>query len=288
MYKKILVPLDGSELAERAILYAKEMALKFGSEPILFTTLTPGDRMEHPLKEYMEKKAGELRVSGIKATLAYAQGDAATEIINFAENSGVSLTIISTHGCTGDRCWPMGSITNKVLQKSHAPVLLIRSTQPETASVEGELQKILVTLDGSHTAETIIPHIESFARKMGSEIVLSRAIEPIIIPHLASYRKREEYEQSLMDKIREEANYYLGKQETALRHKGINVSSALLEGEPTQAILQYAENNPVGLIAITTHGFSGITKWVYGSVASHIIESSSKTIFLVRPSMPAQ
>ena len=287
MYSKILVPLDGSELAEQALPQVIMIAKRFNSEAILLTTFVPGDRLEHPLKSYMEEKAEELKSAGIKASSIFVQGDAATEIINFAEKNDVDLIVLTTHGCTGDRCWPLGSISNKVLQRSHTPTLLIRPGQPETATAEKDLQRVLISLDGSPVAEGIIPYVESLIKGTDSEVVLLMIIEPITLPHMATYRDHEEYQEKLMSHAEKEAKNYLSKMEGALRDKGIKVSSALLRGKPNQAILKYAEDNSISLIALTTHGYSGISKWVYGSVASHVIEGSSKPVLLVRPPLPA-
>ena len=90
-----------------------------------------------------------------------------------------------------------------------------------------------------------------------------------------------------MVRLEREVKRYLNKKEAALRNKGVKVSSASPVGKPTQMILQYAEDNSVSLIALASHGFSGITKWAYGSVASKIIECSSKPLLLVRPPLPS-
>jgi nucleotide-binding universal stress UspA family protein len=122
---------------------------------------------------------------------------------------------------------------------------------------------------------------------MGSVVTFLRVIEPSRLPQLAAYIDREKYEKDFATKLEREARRYLEKRKTALASKGIKVNSALLEGKPVETILQYAEDNSINLIALTTHGFSGITKWAYGSVASRVIEGSSKPTLLVRPPLPA-
>jgi nucleotide-binding universal stress UspA family protein len=288
MYERILVPLDGSELAEQVIPYVEELTRKLNSEVILITAYLPGTCPEPAFEAYVEKKANELQGSGIKASWKVVQGDAAIEILNFAEKHGVGLIVISTHGRTGISHWPLGSIASKVIQRSHIPVFLVRSSQLATTAADKKLQKILVTLDGSLFAEAIVPYVESLAKAMSSEVVLARVVEPVRLPHLAAYREREKYEQEYMAKLEREAGRYLNKKKSTLRAKGVKVSSALRQGKPAETIIQYAEDKSVNLIALTTHGFSGITKWAYGSVASRIIEGSSKPVLLVRPPLPAE
>jgi nucleotide-binding universal stress UspA family protein len=287
MYERILVPLDGSELAEQAIPYVEWLARKFNSEVIVITVCIAGDTLERALTEHFERRAEKIQSQGIKARSACIEGEPATSIIDFAGKNDVSLIAISTHGRTGVSHWPLGSITNKVVQKSHIPVFLVRSSQPVKTPADKELRKILLTLDGSQFSEAIIPYVEKLAKVMGSEVTLFRVIEPAKLPQLAAYADREKYEKDFMVKLKKEAKRYLDKKKTALASKGIKVNSALLEGKPAETILQYAEDKSVNLIALTTHGFSGVTKWAYGSVASRIIEASSKPTLLVRPTLPA-
>jgi nucleotide-binding universal stress UspA family protein len=287
MYEKILVPLDGSELAEQALPYVEQIAGKLNSEAIFITVCLPGDPLERALAEYIERRADKIQSLGIKTRSLCIEGESAASIIDFAEKNKISLIIISTHGRTGVSHWPLGNIANKIVQKSHAPVLLVRSSQLAKTAADRELRKILVALDGSRFSEAIIPYAERLAKGIGSEVVLLKVIEPSKLPQLAAYIDREKYEEDFMAKLKREAARYLSKKKTALANKEVNVNSELLEGKPVDTILQYDEEKSVNLIALTTHGFSGITKWAYGSVASRIIEGSPKPILLVRPSLPA-
>ena len=292
MYEKILVPLDGSELAEGALPYVEGLARKLGSEAILLTACTPGECLERPLRAYLEKRAEELRSLGVKASPMVVQGDAANEILDFAQKNNIGLITVSTHGHTGISSWALDSIANKVLQRSHIPILLIRSKELEAVLAEKELQKILILLDGSQFAESIIPYIEGMANGF-NEVILLRVIKPMNIPHVHAYDtyeimpEFEKYEKDLMASAEREVKRYLSKNESALRDRGVKVSSAWLWGKPAQTILQYAEDNSVNLIAMSTHGFSGISKWAYGSVATRIIEGSLKPVLLIRPPLPA-
>jgi nucleotide-binding universal stress UspA family protein len=290
MYKRILVPLDGSGLAEGALPYAEGVATRLHSEVILLTVCAPGDSLERPLKAYLEKRAGELSSLGIEASPLVVHGNTANEILDFAEKNDINLIIISTHGYTGPSIWPLGSIANKILQKSRIPLLLIRSRELEAVLREKELRKVLVPLDGSQFAEGIVPYVEGLTKGIENEVILIRVIESVQIPdivrHTAGFDEKK-YEKELMARAEKEAKRYLSKEESALRNKGVKVSSTSLSGMPAQTILQYAEDNSISLIALSTHGFSGITKWAYGSVASKIIDSSSKPVLLVRPPLPS-
>jgi len=283
MYEKILVPLDGSELAEKAIPYAEELAIKSSSEVILLTVCMTNEFMERPMRAYLEKRAEEFLSLGIKTSSFIVHGDAASEILDFAQKNNIGLITLSSHGRAGVSYWAFGNIANKVLQISHIPILLIRSKESE--AVDKELKKILILLDGSQFAESVIPYVEGMVKE-SDEIILLRVIKPINIPHVNDLKPsldHKQYEKDLMAKVENEVKDYLHKQESSLRDKGLNVSSVSLYGKPAQTILQYTEDNPVDLIAMSTHGYSGITKWTFGSVASIVLESSSKPILLIRP-----
>src|SRR4030042_3551555 len=286
MYERILVPLDASELAEQAIPYVEQLAKKFNSEVILMTACLPGDPLERALTEYVEKRAEKFQSMGIKTRSLCILGDPATSIVDFSGKNDISLIVISTHGRTGIVYWPLGSVANKVVQRSHIPVFLVRSSQLPRTPDDRELGKILVTLDGSYFSEEILPYVENLAKGMGSQVTLLRVIEPINIPQLPGYSDGKKYEKDLMAKQEREAERYLDKKKRALASKGIKTNAALGTGKADEIVLQYAENKQANLIALTTHGFSGITKWAYGSVASKIIEASTKPILMVRPPLP--
>jgi len=143
MYKKILVPLDGSELAQRALVQAEQMAKGFGSEIILFevvpfmpiygspelvTPLIVDEKQRESVERYLARIAGELKEKGFKVSTMVKTGQqVALEIIDFAKESGVDLIIMCTHGRSGITRWVLGSVTLKVLTRSETPILLIRA-----------------------------------------------------------------------------------------------------------------------------------------------------------------
>jgi nucleotide-binding universal stress UspA family protein len=287
MYEKILIPLDGSELAEQAIPYVEQLAPKLKSEVIFITVCLPGDPLEQALTEYIERRAEKFQSLGVETRSLCIEGEPAASIIDFSRKNDISLIVISTHGRTGVSHWPLGSIADKVVQMSHIPVFLVRSNHLGKTPADMELQKILVTLDGSNFSEEILPYAENLAKSMNSQVTILRVIEPAKLPQLAAYMDREKFEKDFMDKLEREAERYLAKKKTVLEIKEVKVNSALLEGKPVETILQYAEDKSINLIALSTHGFSGITKWAYGSVAARIIEGSNRPVLLVRPPLPA-
>ena len=143
MYRKILVPLDGSELAERALVEAEQLARMFGAEIILFevvpfmpiygspelvTPLIVDEKQKESVEAYLAKVAGGLKQKGFNvASMVKTGQQVALEIIDFAKERGVDLIIMCTHGRSGITRWVLGSVTLKVLTRAETPILLIRS-----------------------------------------------------------------------------------------------------------------------------------------------------------------
>lgn len=284
MYRTLLVPLDGSELAEQALPYVLKIAQSFESEVVLLTVCPPGDPLKHVLAEYLEKKAEGFRASRIKVRTLCIEGEPASSILSFATENKVDLIVISTHGKGGLSRWALGSIATKVVQRSHIPVFLVRSSERAEATVR--LGRVLATLDGSQFAEAILPHAEAFARAMAGEVVLLQVIEPMKAPPLVVYEDWAKVEKDLMDKLQREAERYLNRKRALLVERGVKVTTKLLQGKPAETILEFVGESDIDLVALTTHGFSGITRWAYGSVASRVVEASSKPVLLVRPPLP--
>jgi nucleotide-binding universal stress UspA family protein len=141
MYKKILVPLDGSELAKRALDEAEKLARTFDSEivllqvvpfmpvygsPELVTPLIVDEKQKESVEKYLTYVAEGLKTRGIKATAIVRTGQqVAAEIIDFAKESGADLIVMCTHGRSGITRWVLGSVAHKVLTRAETPILLI-------------------------------------------------------------------------------------------------------------------------------------------------------------------
>ena len=287
-YQRVLVPLDSSRLAERALPYAKAVALNTGSELILFTVIPDSsEKLDRPMKAYMDINAKTLMSQGMKVNTAIACGSAADEIIKFADKNKVDLIIISTHGHSGIRRWMLGSIALKLLHGTCVPVLLVKSRADKTSKVE--FQKILVPLDGSSFSEASIPHVKKLTEGSSGEVILLRVSEPPAIPADRPPTIKpswEEYRNILMAEIQQQSLEYLQKVKVELEKSGATVSTQAILGEAIKGILQVAQKENVNLIAMTSHGRTGISRWVYGSVTTRIVEESLQPVLLIRPTTP--
>lgn len=294
-YKKILVPLDGSEIAEKALPFVKSIARLKNSNVTLFAvSLTVFvDRRDRLFTSYLEVTAKQLNEEGIKTTTATSYGDVAREIIKYANSNKIDLIVMATHGYSRAKQWMFGSITQKVLYGTKIPVLLIKSKAPD-ASVE--FNKILLPLDGSPFSESTFPYVVELAKKTNKEVLLLHICEPPVVP---SYGSRpisptwEKHRDDMWKEMEGMSTSYLKKTMAALKKKGVKkLKSRVIKAQSAdvaKTIIQISKEENIDLIIIAARGRSGVSSWVYGSIANKIVDEFSRPILLIRPetSIPA-
>ncbi len=292
-YRRVLVPLDGSDMAERAIPYAKTIAKSKGSEIILFTvSIASVEQLDRPMKAYLELNAKELQSQGIKASTAIAYGNVADEIVGFADKNKIDLIIISTHGYSGIKRWVLGSVARNVLYGTGVQVLLIKSKAPKVSHVE--LKKLLLPLDGSPFAEAPFPFIEELTKGTKTEIVLTTVSEPPLVPSYGDHPINptwKKHRDALWAETQQQASEYLEKLKARLEKQGMKIKSQVIPGDlgrVAESIMQTAQREKVDLIVMAPHGRSGVSRWVYGGVANRIVEQSAQPVLLIRPSRPEE
>jgi nucleotide-binding universal stress UspA family protein len=311
MYKRMLVPLDGSELAEVVFSYAKELAGRLDLDVILFHVYGSEERELVPLhRAYVERAAEIIKCQSeevrertgiqpggkaVEARGELAVGYPAEEILRYADENEIDLILMATHGRSGIKRWAMGSVADKVLSVSKVPVWLVRAGIPEEIVYDKwPTRTILVPLDGSELAESVLPHVEAVAKQRGAElvdVVLLRVYEHPIIPSdypPAMPLSWEEHVEQEMVKARRVSEQYLAGVEKRLKDAGLKVRSEVLVGKtiwanPADEIIDHANRNPFNLIVMATHGRSGLSRWAYGSVAEKVLLGASSPILVVRP-----
>jgi nucleotide-binding universal stress UspA family protein len=144
-------------------------------------------------------------------------------------------------------------------------------------------QKILVPLDGSPLAECVFPHVEALAGGCQvKEVVLIRVIEPFRQPTPSEYAIKPEEVIRINEEIRVEAEKYISQAKAKIKLSGGEIKTAVLRGNPAEALADYASKNGVDLIIIATHGRSGVSRWVWGSVADRTLRSACVPVMMVR------
>ena len=294
MYKKILVPLDGSELAEVSLPYAEEFSAEFGSEIILlYLSRTENNPYYNVRKIYMEKtvKATEDEVKklskktdadAIKVSSAMLTGNVAEEIVKYADQEDVSLILMATHGQSGMKQWAMGSIATKVMSATKRPVILIRARDAKPAIRNiGGIRKIVIPLDGSSESEQVIPHIAQLAATLKAEVVLFQAISLAYPTYTADAFAYVTYSDNQTDAMKASALDYLAKTGATLKEKGVKTSYEVRFGSAADEIINFSDEINADLVAMTTHGRSGLGRWLFGSTAARILKGGNSNLLIV-------
>lgn len=292
MFNKILIPLDGSELSEVALPYAEALAGRLGSEIVLlFVNEATEDRYQHMHESYLEKmteitkygaethldKTGK-KVIRVKPDILF--GNPAEQIVNYVEKSNIDLVVMSTHGRSGISLWALGSVAGKVVRAANCPVALIRANVPlSEVRKRGIFDKVLVPLDGSIEGEQSIPYVNELATSLKTEVILFQVLSrgyPTAGYGLVSYSEHQ------LESDRVIAQAYLDKIDSQMKQQRVNVRSEIRFGNTAEEIIKFADELSVDMVAMSTHGRSGISRWALGSIAEKVLHEGNSPLLLVR------
>lgn len=299
MYGKILIPLDGSNVAEKVLPYARylvgkykvpvellavvdvgEIASHMGSEKARFLNSIMEEAVRH-LTEYLRGVATSFAAG--KVTCAVERGRPADVIIEKAESDQATLVMMATHGRSGMNRFLIGSVAEKVLRGGSNPVLLIHATEGAKSAGEAPLRSIIVPLDGSKLAEGVLPMVIELAKKLDLPVELFRAYH---IPYNAYAGDEGFYANhydELLESVRDEARKYLETKSSELGAAGVaNVTCITKEGFAGDEIIALGRKTADNLIAMSSHGRSGVQRWVLGSVAETVVRHSGDPVLIVR------
>jgi nucleotide-binding universal stress UspA family protein len=286
MWKKILVPLDGSDLAELALPYAEELAKAFKSEVVLLHVSEPSEEhYRHMHQLYVEEVAQRLREHVRKVSPVVVTGKPADEIISYTEKNDIGLVIITSHGRSGIMSWATGSIASRLLQGIERPLLLVRAARPRRrAPRKILLNRILLPLDGSEAGEAAVAYVGELMSRLEAEVTLFGVISSGQHIRTVGGLDYISYPEEQMELFKKEAEEYLNRVYRRLkRRKGsVRVTINVGAGDVGQEILRFAKEKGINLIAISSHGHSGIEKWVFGSIANKVVQASQVPVLLVK------
>jgi len=290
MFKQILIPLDGSRFAELALPYAEELATALNSEvTLLFVCDTPHCQQRYEHQVYIEKTAelvrqhiGEERPkTSVKPVVL--EGHAAAEIVSYATSNDISLVIMGTHGCSGLLCWAMGSTADKVVDRASTPILLIRASEPAPEPRREEIfNRILLPLDGSEAGEATLPYIKELTENLDSEVILFQVVAEGKHVHTIGGLDHVRFDEHEIDRAKARAAEYLEQVAAKMGTTKATVRYELKVGDPAEAIIRLAGEMGTCLVAMSTHGYSGIERWVFGSVTHRVLHHGNTPLLLVR------
>lgn len=291
MYENVLVPLDGSKGAEIALPYAEELSARLGAEITLVSVSGPGADTENLFSSYLERVAKQVEMdlkgwwpkveAGVRTEVLV--GKPADEIRTYADQKQMGLIVMASRGSSGHVPWLMGNTADKLLRMVDKPVLLVRSPAGGAALAQKSLlKKVLMPLDGSSVGETAIPYAEALAQAFGAELVFFHVLEPAVEPVAAGPTVAWALSKGEVEQRKAHAMTYLNAVAEPLKAKGLTVSAAVAFGSAASEIISFAEANATDLIAMSTHGRSGVSRWVFGSVTDKILHAGDKPVLTVR------
>ena len=296
MMKRILVPLDGSPLAEMALDAAALLARRFAAEIVLVRVIpaevsgafskTIHSRPTTEAQAYLDRVAHWLREEEVAVSTAVLSGAPAAGITQEAVLGHVDLMVMTTHGRKGLEALLHPSITWQVLTQTEAPLLVCQCGEGEEPGLmhlprfmTDPLAPIVIPLDGSLQAESALPLAEVLARTFGNPLVLVRAVEPV---YFFGMEANPQTVDEVMQTALAEAQRYLLCQQDALSRAGFLVLLALGEAEAAHWIETCVREWQAGLVVMASHGRSGMDRLVLGSVARRVLSHVQAPLLLVR------
>ncbi|MBW1854722.1 MAG: universal stress protein [Deltaproteobacteria bacterium] len=310
MNKKIIVPLDGSRIAEGALPCAEEMGGRLAAEIILVGVChSKLDQMQNMRQSYLNHTAENVarRISEtygiprnkISVNDVMLFGKPANEIVAYTQKVDADLVIMTTHGYSGVERIALGSVADAVVRKVHKPVLLIRAKHGKPEVSQKEIcTKVVIPLDGSKLAEAALPVVETFMGDLASHHKVKAHLLHVLKPlpdqeRLAKFEGKNLYNitdegiHRLAQSVREHENMahdYLSHVGNKLcMKKGVDTDFDVRTGEPAEEIIKYAEEKGANTIVMSTHGLTGIDRWAMGSVTERILRRGHAAIMLVCP-----
>jgi len=317
MFKRIIVPLDGSQGAERAIPVAARIARVSGGSIVFLNVVLPPvefgtyreDRTVALKPTAFEKrlegaadyltdivKAHASDLEGIDVTVKAVSGAASPTIFSVTNLEHVDLVVLCSHGESGLRRWMFGSVAHEAVRHSPVPVLVLSEKGAIPTPIEPRPWRILVALDGSQLGETAIEPAAQLVSVLGAPAQGAMHLLSVIdIPAATGkYRGPTEFDTTVRKEAREEAEAYLNDitdrlQESLANYNLTLTSSAVIGTDVVKTILQRAEHaggaeemGGCDLIAVSTHGRTGLLRLIMGSVTEKILNSTKLPLLVVR------
>ena len=306
MFRTVVVPLDGSPLAEHALATATMLAERAGAEVRLVRAHHPilndlGDQllMEQVMREeaqdYLDRTASGIQhETGMAPGTALLEGPPAHAVCEYLRDLDQPLLVMSTHGRTGfSRAW-MGSVADAVVRNTATPVLLLRPDEAPGGVLPpiGPFERMLVPLDGSDHAEQVLASALPLAELTGAQVLLLEVVKPVFIPAFTpaaeygvAYAPPSEFAADATHAQADRAADYVSSLAIKLRgeHPTLDVQSEVrTEPAPATAILETARAQGSDIVALATHG-RGMSRLMVGSVADKVLRAGPRAMLVVRP-----
>jgi nucleotide-binding universal stress UspA family protein len=302
MFDTILVPLDGSQLADCVLPHVVAITRSFDAEVTLLRVLEKNqagtsaqmfDLLNWQINKtkstlYLEKTKARLQELSIRARTAVIEGLVAEGIIEYTQNQGMKLIVLSSHGRNGLTQWGISSITQKIILSAQTSLLIVRAHQygvyADELSVAPLYQRILVPLDGSQRAENVLPIITQLAHYHNSQVHLAHVVKtPEMARQMPPAPEDVDLTTRVVERNREEAANYLEQLRSRSYLEGIDVHTHLvISDHAAVALHQLEEQEQIDIVALNAHGYSGNHQWPYGSMVNNFILYGKVPLLIVQ------
>jgi nucleotide-binding universal stress UspA family protein len=318
MFQRILVPLDGATRAEKAIPIAARLARASGGSVVLLQVIcTPADTggfMYEPVvftqadidtelskaTKYLTTISLSEQLEGIGTNTVVLVGAVAPSILSAIQMNDIDLVIMNSHGETGLTRWVMGSVAQKIVRHSPVPVLVLRDGGPNLSEDSLIAPRALVSLDGSHLAESAILPVAQLVSALAAPAQGSLHLVRVVTSPPSYERMLPPSEASshihTMEHEEEEALTYLRDLSVSLlkkdlAHLNLDITwSVIFEPDVAATLVRMAEKGDelrsipgCNLIAMATHGRSGLQRWALGSITERTLTATKLPMLIVRP-----
>jgi nucleotide-binding universal stress UspA family protein len=296
MFEHILVPLDGSMLAECVLPHVIAFAGTFGSRVTLLHVLDRSQDVrgttivdpftwhiaETEAESYLAEVAARLRASKVETTSVVVQGTAAERVIAYAGQQDVDLIVLSSHGASGLSQWNVSSVVQKIMLRAFRSILLVRAYLFAAGEAQSQsYRRLLVPLDGSSRAEYALPIAATLARNHGAELLLVHMVRRPEMPRRTQPTAEDiELANRLVERNQQEMSAYL---QDLMSRLPLDADSCVLVGDAVPVALhQLIDGQRCDLVILTAHGYSGASFWSYGSVAMNFVTNGSTPLLVVQ------
>jgi nucleotide-binding universal stress UspA family protein len=297
---RVLYATDLSPASEPAWHEARRLGRLLGAEVVLLHVVAPPPIL--PVEAYIPPQVyedllasarrdaeqrfdallGSIAGSGLKVRIRLEDGRPAQRILEVATQEAADLLVVGTHGRQGLERFVLGSVADRMVRQATCPVLTVRSAPGGGAG--GEIRRICYATDFSPTARAAWPWVVALAGATGAQVDLVHVtFQPVADRHMSA-----ETIGRMADLLREqgrvEAERFLEK--STLARERVQVH--LPQGAPGEQIIHRAREQAADLVVMGTHGWSGVARWMLGSVAHHVIQAAPCPVLTVGPASAAE
>ncbi|MCP1676939.1 nucleotide-binding universal stress UspA family protein [Natronocella acetinitrilica] len=305
MFRRVVLPLDGSVTAERALPHAVSAAQAMDARLVLLRVIDhqagsdtnrPADPLEWELLKaeagaYLNAVAARLAQLGVETETATAEGDAVEEIVNCARAGPRTLLVICSHGSSGTSAWVLGGVVQKTALHANVSFLVVRAystEQPDAGSLV--YRRVLLPLDGSRRAECVLPMLETLTRRHGSEVVLVSVVNALATcAGLADDDSRLGVLRELDAERVAGAGRYLQSLAQRLAGEGMSTRTRVeLQASSDVALREIAAEEQVDLVILAAHGGACGARLPFGAVPMNLLIYGETPLLVIQDLPPEE